>query len=586
MCGIAGLMRPDGDAVGGPGRVKAMAERLRHRGPDAAGEWIGGAVAFGFRRLAIIDLDGGDQPMVDGPLTVMQNGEIYNYLELRRELEGLGHRFRTRSDTEVLLQAYRAWGVVMLGRLRGMFAVALYDGERRRLLLARDRLGQKPLFWSHDPARGELSFASGLDALLPALAERHLDEVALDDFLTFSVVPGPSSILRGVSKLPPAHYLVAENGRVGEPRRYWRPPPPAVGKLDEAEAAEGLRRELETSVDIRLRSDVPVGCFLSGGVDSTLVTGLAARRKPGLSSFTIGFGDPRFDESAVARRTAERFGTRHRGESVDASTFSPDGLQALVRFMDEPFGDSSFLPTYWLSRAARRHVTVALSGDGGDELFAGYTRYRTFRRLERLARVPSVGLAAAERLLRPFHRRLAKASRLARRDALGRILGLLTYFEDTDKKGLLGADLRGALGGRTSRETLARQFDDLPRGLSGLDRFLQRDLATSLVDDALVKVDRASMAASLEVRSPLLDHRVVERALEIPAAVKLRGRSSKAILKRATADLLPEEVRRGAKRGFEVPFGAWFARAEWREWLTSILDPATIRRQGLFEAGA
>ncbi|MEO1367305.1 MAG: asparagine synthase C-terminal domain-containing protein, partial [Acidobacteriota bacterium] len=229
---------------------------------------------------------------------------------------------------------------------------------------------------------------------------------------------------------------------------------------------------------------------------------------------------------------------------------------------------------------------VALSGDGGDELFAGYTRYRTFRRLERLARVPSAGLAAAERLLRPFHRRLAKASHLARRDALGRVLGLLTYFDDADKKALLSTGLVDTLGGRTSRETLARQFDDLPRGLSGLDRFLQRDLATSLVDDALVKVDRASMAASLEVRSPLLDHRVVERALEIPASVKLRGKASKAILKRATADLLPDEVRDGAKRGFEVPFGAWFARAEWRDWLTSILDPATIRRQGLFAAEA
>ncbi|MEO1085905.1 MAG: asparagine synthase (glutamine-hydrolyzing), partial [Acidobacteriota bacterium] len=475
MCGIAGLMRPDGDAVGGPERVGRMAERLLHRGPDASGEWIGGAAAFGFRRLAVIDLDAGDQPMVDGPLAVMQNGEIYNYLELRRELEADGHRFRTQSDTEVLLKAYRAWGAEMLERLRGMFAIALYDGERRRLLLARDRLGQKPLFWSHDPARGELSFASGLDALLPALADRRLDEIALDDFLTFSVVPGPSSILRGVSKLPPAHYLVAENGRVGEPRRYWRPPVPIVGgAVDEAEAADGLRRELETSVELRLRSDVPIGCFLSGGVDSTLVTGLAAGQQPGLLSFTVGFGDPRFDESAVARRTAERFGTRHHEEQVDASTFSPDALRELVRYMDEPFGDSSFLPTYWLSRAARRHVTVALSGDGGDELFAGYHRYRTFQRLERLARVPSFGLAAAERLLRPLDRRLAKASRLARRDALGRVLGLLTYFDDTDKTNLLSSDLRDVLGGRTSRETLARQFDDLPRGLAGLDRFLQR----------------------------------------------------------------------------------------------------------------
>ncbi|MEM1181527.1 MAG: asparagine synthase (glutamine-hydrolyzing), partial [Acidobacteriota bacterium] len=475
MCGIAGLMRPDGGALADPQRVRSMAERLQHRGPDAAGEWFEatrGAAAFGFRRLAVIDLEAGDQPMVDGPLAVMQNGEIYNYVELRAELEAAGHRFRTQSDTEVLLHGYRAWGVDILERLRGMFAIALYDGDRGRLVLARDRLGQKPLFWSHDPARGELSFASGLQALLPALGERRLDEVALDDYLTFSVVPGPRSILRGVSKLPPAHVLVVERGHLGEPRRYWRPPVPARSRADGGtprEVATALRRELETSVKLRLRSDVPVGTFLSGGVDSTLVTGLAARQHPGLLSFTIGFGDPRFDESPIARRTAERFGTRHHEERVDASTFSPDELQTLVRYMDEPFGDSSFLPTYWLSRAARRHVTVALSGDGGDELFAGYTRYRTFRRLEQLATVPSFGLALGERLIRPLHRRIAKACRLARRDALGRVLGLLTYFDDDDKTELFSPDLHAALGGRTGRDTLARQFADLPPELSGLD---------------------------------------------------------------------------------------------------------------------
>ncbi|MEM9553859.1 MAG: asparagine synthase (glutamine-hydrolyzing) [Acidobacteriota bacterium] len=632
MCGLAGILRLDGGPLEAPERAAKMASALVHRGPDGDGFFADGPVALAFRRLAIIDLETGDQPMAneDGAVRVVFNGEIYDHAALRAELESRGHQFRSRADTEVIVHGWEEWGEGVLERLRGMFALAVWDGRARRLLLARDRLGQKPLFWGVDAARRELAFASELGALQrwPGL-ERRLDLDALDDYLTFLYVPHPRSALAGAHQLAPAHRLLVdlratERESMPTPRRWWYPPAPSSAPSglhgsSHRQHADALRARLDEAVRLRLRSDVPVGVFLSSGVDSTIVAALAARHDDDLDAFTLGFDDPRFDETEAARETVGRLGLHHHVESLDAGSFAADELPALVERMDQPFGDSSFLPTYWLSRLARRRVTVALSGDGGDELFCGYARYRNFHLLCRLGRLPDAylalgarGAAGLARLLRPLAgddglgvlagglaeraRQVAKATSLAALPESRRILALLTYFDHADKERLLRPDVRARVTG-TSLETLEAQLaaaDDIAahaadgRPLEPLERFLLRDLATSFVDDALVKVDRASMACSLEVRSPLLDHHVVELALSMPAVEKLaaRGGRSKAVLKRAAADLVPPREAERPKRGFEVPFARWFQRPDWRALLVDALSEERLRRQGIFEPSA
>jgi len=598
MCGIAGILNIDGEFLGSTSVAQQMAASIVHRGPDDEGMLADGPVAFGFRRLSIIDLETGHQPVADDQELrwCMFNGEIYNFVELREQLEAKGYSFRTNSDTEVILHAYAAYDLDFVQHLRGMFAIALWDATQQRLVLVRDRVGKKPLFYG--VSNGQLAFASEVKAFLkwPEF-RRTINAQALNDYLTFLYVPAPSSIFEGVHKLPPAHMLVADCKRGSfHVRPYWK-----VSAIPDRSKSfefyeEGLREVLAEAVQLRLRSDVALGAFLSGGIDSTLIVGLMSRYISPVRTFSIGFPDARFDERAYARCAANEFDTIHTEEVVDAFSVSPDELCKLVWYMDEPFGDSSFIPTYWLSKLARRTVTVALSGDGGDELFAGYPRYRYFQLLQRFNLVPAAlrraggqvaaalrtavlpqSPAMAERL-----RRVQKVLVLSEQQPEDQILAMLTYFDEANKSRLYSDAWRAGLNGHANYDLLRQQVRSASEGAEPLAGFMARDLQTNMVDDVLVKVDRASMACSLEVRAPFLDHHVVEFALRIPPEYKLRSGTHKLILKKAFSDLLPEQIANRGKKGFEVPFAQWFQQPQWRALLVDMLAEERLRSQGIF----
>jgi asparagine synthase (glutamine-hydrolysing) len=603
MCGIAGTIelgsRRSADAAA---IVRRMSGMLVHRGPDDEGILADGPVTFGFRRLQIIDLATGHQPIQneDETIWVMFNGEIYNYVELREELEKKGHRFRTKSDTEVIVHAYESWGLDFVDRLSGMFAIALWDRNLSRVVLVRDRMGKKPFFYAE--RNGQLAFASELKAFLPwPHLDATIDPTALHDYLTFLYVPAPSSIFAGVKKLPPAHMLVADlKTGTTSLRRYWKytPAPDRSKSLDWY--AEELRDALSEAVRIRLRSDVPLGAFLSGGVDSTTLVGFMTRFSSDVRTFTMGFAESRFDERAEAESSAARLGVSSTSEVVDYDTFSPDELGKLVWYLDEPFADSSAVPAYLLCRMARKHVTVALSGDGADELFGGYTRYRNFQRLQRLGLVPGIvrngagalaGLVKKAALRRSprvaeLARQVQKAMDLSGQSEDDRILSLITYLDETAKDALYSRSFLSVVNGYSSRDRLREQFRSLDGGSESLPRFMARDVGTNMVDDGLVKTDRASMACSLEVRCPYLDLRVVELAARIPPEYKIHGGNRKIVLKKAAGEYLPPEIARRRKQGFELPFAAWFQREPWRSLLIDMLSASRLRRQGIFHPEA
>lgn len=598
MCGIAGILNLDGDPLGPTTVAQQMASSIEHRGPDDEGLLTDGPVAFGFRRLCIIDLATGHQPIADeqAGLWCMFNGEIYNFLELRKQLEAKGYSFRTNSDTEVILQAYAAYDLDFVQHLRGMFAIALWDAKRQRLVLVRDRVGKKPLFYGVN--NGQLAFASEVKAFLKwPTFRRTINGQALNDYLTFLYVPSPSSIFEGIKKLPPAHLLVADCKQGSfDVRRYWNVSVTPDRSKSFEFYEEGLREVLAEAVQLRLRSDVPLGAFLSGGIDSTLIVGLMSRYISPVRTFSIGFPDARFDETAYARCAAAAFGTIHTEEVVDAYSVPPDELCKLVWYMDEPFGDSSFIPTYWLSKSARKAVTVALSGDGGDELFAGYPRYRYFQLLQRFNLVPAslrrAGghiAAALRRAVLPQSSALAerlrqvqKALVLSEHQPEDQILAMLTYFDEANKSRLYSDAWRAGLNGHMSNDLLRKEIRSGSDGAEPLAGFMARDFQTNMVDDVLVKVDRASMACSLEVRAPFLDHHVVEFALRIPPEYKLRNATHKLILKKAFAGLLPQEIVNRGKKGFEVPFAQWFQQPQWRALLVDMLAEERLRSQGIF----
>ncbi|HET7046177.1 MAG TPA: asparagine synthase (glutamine-hydrolyzing) [Gaiellaceae bacterium] len=575
MCGICGAAaargQVDGDALA------RMSATLVHRGPDSEGSFADGAAGLAARRLAIIDLETGDQPIAneDGTLHVVQNGEIYNYPELRGRLERAGHRFSTSGDTEVLVHAYEEWGTGFAERLRGMFAVAIRDAPRRRLVLARDRYGIKPLYYR--ASADGLLFASELRAL----PRGEVDLDALEAFLAFNSIPAPLSIFREVRKLPPGHVLVCEDG--GEPRleRYARPGPlPERTDDDEAELVEELRARLRDSVRAHLVADVPVGVLLSGGVDSGLLAALAAQESSEpVRTFSIGFEDASFDELAGARSVAERYGTRH-SELV----LRPDAallLPALAEAFDEPFADSSALPTYLVSELAARDVKVALSGEGGDELFGGYYTYAADLLALRIG-----GIAPA---LRPLVELLPSSSRRASLDYRAKRFVRAAHLPPLEAhhgwKEIFAPDLRAELTGRR------HPFDpvDLYRarfaeteGADVLARLQDVDLGIYLVDDLLVKTDRASMAHSLEARVPFLDPLVTSFAFSLPRHRKVRGLQKKVLLRKAAEPLLPRGVVHGRKRGFSIPAAAWL-RGELRSFARDTLSAETLRRQGFFD---
>jgi asparagine synthase (glutamine-hydrolysing) len=575
VCGICGLVAADRRVD--PDRVAAMSGTLVHRGPDSFGEFSDGSAALAARRLSIIDLETGDQPIAneDGTLHVVQNGEIYNYRELRHELERAGHRFRSHGDTEVLLHLYEEHGDRFVERLRGMFALAIWDARRRRLLLARDRFGIKPLYYR--AAQGELAFASELRALPRGL----IDLDALEAFLAFNSIPAPLTIFREVRKLPAGHLLIWAEGRV-ELERFARPGPVPEEQLrgdEEAELVEELRARLRDSVRAHLVSDVPVGVLLSGGVDSALLAALAAEESSEpLRTFSIGFEERSFDELVDARRVAERYGTRHR-ELV----LRPDAallLPALAEAFDEPFADSSALPTYLVSELAASDVKVALSGEGGDELFGGYYTY--------VADLLAARLGGLARLTRPFVERLPTSAAKASFDYKAKRFVRAAHLPPLERhhgwKEIFSADARAELTGRSSAfdpvDLLRTRYAET-EGAGELARLQDVDLGIYLVDDLLVKTDRASMAHSLEARVPYLDTVVTNLALALPTRHKVRGLSKKVLLRKAAAPLLPREIVHGKKRGFSIPAAAWL-RGELEPFARETLSRDALLRQGFF----
>jgi asparagine synthase (glutamine-hydrolysing) len=588
MCGVCGLLSLDGSPVEA-GVVEEMNQTLFHRGPDSGGAFVDGCVGIAARRLAIIDLAGGDQPISneDGSVTVVQNGEIYNYRELRHELERRGHRFSTRSDTEVLVHLYEEHGPRFAERLRGMFAIAIWDDRRRRLVLARDPFGIKPLYYRVKD--DSLSFASELKALLrqPGFS-REIDLDALDAFLAFGFITAPLTIFREARKLPPGHLLVWDGTNGGGIRieEYARPAAAPIeeirGESEETLAAE-LRERLRDSVRAHLIADVPVGILLSGGIDSCTLTALAAEEGSGpVNTFTIGFDERHFDEREPARLVAERYGTNHH-ELV----LRPDAVEllpALAETYDEPFSDGSAIPTYLVSQLAREHVKVVLSGEGGDELFGGYNYYVGHR----LAPIIAPAAAALRPLVEllptstekssTFDYRAKRFTRSARLPTLERHLQWKTITPAEEREELILPERRGP---SELIDLLSTRFGQSV-GADDLARVMDVDIGIFLVDDMLVRTDRASMAHSLEVRVPLLDPVVGELALALPSRLKVRGLSKKRLLKRAVAPLVPASILKAEKRGFAMPLAAWL-RGELRPVMQEILSPSNLRRQGFFQ---
>jgi asparagine synthase (glutamine-hydrolysing) len=583
MCGICGIVRGDGRAVDRD-VLAAMRDTLVHRGPDSAGEVVLGEAGLAARRLAIIDLEGGDQPIAneDGRIVVVQNGEIYNHAELRAELEAAGHRFATpHSDTEVLVHLYEQHGPRFAERLRGMFALAVWDSERRRLVLARDRFGIKPLYY-RDGA--DFAFASELKALraLPDLS-REVDLDALEAFLAFNAIHGPRTIYRDVRKLPPGHVLVLEAGATRIER--YADERPALEHRDEPwEAlADELRERLRDSVRAHLVSDVPVGVLLSGGVDSSALAALAAEHGR-VSTFSIGFAEKSFSEVELARTIARRYGTDHHELIVEPD--AAELLPTIAAAFDEPFADSSALPTYLVSELAARHVKVALSGEGGDELFGGYETY--------VADTLAMHTGGAARLLSPLAEALPSGSgrvpldyklkrftRAAHLPPLERHHGWKEIFSPDARAELLRPDRRGSVDPLDVYRARWAETE----GADTLARLQDVDRAIYLVDDLLVKTDRMSMAHSLELRVPFLDPVVAELALALPPAARVRGFAKKRLLRSAVEPLVGREIAHGRKKGFSIPAAAWL-RGELEPFAREVLGADRLRRQGYFEPAA
>ncbi len=600
MCGIGGKIsseRENRDLA-----VRRMLDAQRHRGPDASGIWSDDWCALGHRRLSIIDLsEAGRQPLSneDGTVWITFNGEVYNFASLRAELEGLGHRFHTRTDTEVLVHAYEQWGTECVRRFRGMFAFGIWDQNRKRLFLARDRVGKKPLFyWRQAHGGDRFAFASELQGLLadPEIP-REIDRASMDAYLSWGYIPGPATGFTGIAKLLPGHWLtldVIPEGLRVRTEQYWSLDYQPKLRISEAEACEGLREKLTEAVRLRMISDVPLGAFLSGGIDSSIVVGLMAQvsGRP-VRTFSIGFAEAAYNELEHARRVAERWGTEHQEHVVRPDALSV--LPMLVRHYGEPYADSSAIPTFYVAQMTRRNVTVALNGDGGDESFAGYERYLAAQMAERLRRTPGFRALAGgltrlvpdsidpKNHLRRLHRFLAVAHRpLA--DRYGR---WVSYFHPEEKAALYGPELLSQLPPKSSEDPEGepqrwmRQLFEIAGAREVVDATMSADVQSYLPYDLLVKVDIATMATSLEARSPFLDHEVMEFAARLPVEYKLRGRTSKYLLKRAFSDLLPGENARRGKMGFGVPVGDWF-RGPLREFLEDSLFSQQALDRGYF----
>ncbi len=593
MCGLVGIF----DRRGARDIDRRLLERMNnsqyHRGPDEEGIFLAPGLGLGHRRLSIIDLSAGQQPLFneDGSVVVVYNGEIFNFQALAAELEAAGHRFRTRCDTEVIVHAWEEWGEDCVTRFRGQFAFAIWDANTETLFLARDRLGIKPLYYAV-LADGLVVFGSELKSLMlhPGVA-REVEPRAVEDYFAYGYIPDPRSIYRGVKKLPPAHVLTCRRGQdPGPPRAYWDLSFRNVQPMTLEEASEELIPRLREAVGMRLIADVPLGAFLSGGVDSSAVVAMMAELSSGaINTCSIAFADPAYDESRYAATVAGRYGSDHHVRRVDPDAF--DLVDRLAGFYDEPFADSSAIPTYRVCALARERVTVALSGDGGDELFAGYRRHRWHHYEERIRGLAPAGLRRPLfGMLGALYPKLDWAPKVLRAKSTFQALARDSaegYFHSVS---VLGDDLRGRLfsdafrrelQGYRASELLARTINDAPAE-DALSRIQYADIKTYLPGDILTKVDRAAMANSLEVRVPILDHHFMEWAVTIPAALRLKGRQGKYVFKKALEPYLPDSVLYRDKMGFAVPIGSWF-RGPLRARVRDALDSSFLAETGIFD---
>ena len=592
MCGIAGIFHPDVPKPVDPARVEAMTDALAHRGPDGSGVWTAAGVGLGHRRLAIIDLsEKGAQPMLspDGREAITYNGEIYNFREVRAELEEKGFTFRSESDTEVILAAWRQWGPDCLTKLNGMFALALYDAPSDSLFLARDRLGVKPLFYA-ELSDGALIFASELKGLLVhPLLRRNPSAQAIEDYLAFGYVPDDASIVEGVRKLPAGHWLQIRRGRpVPQPVSWWdvdfsNPVNASVQSLEE-EMIERLREGVRS----RMVSDAPIGAFLSGGVDSSAVVAFMAEWSKGaVETCSIGFDSEDHDETAHAKRIAELFATNHRTRRVAAEDFGL--IDTLAHAFDEPFADASAFGTYRVSELAVEKVKVALSGDGADEAMAGYRRYRLFAAEERVRRLLPAPLARAAGMLGDHYPKLDWAPQVFRARTTLQALGQGSGAAYAHAVGVTPPAIRrqvltAPLHGHDAEARYVKAFDEAP-ARDALSRAQYADLKLWLPGDILTKVDRASMAVSLEAREPLLDHRFVEFSARLPARLRLKGGVGKYLMKRALASRLPDDLLHRRKMGFVTPVSAWF-RGPLRHEALAIANAPSFAELGWFDPSA
>ena len=596
MCGIVGILDTRGERAVDRRVLARMNDAQHHRGPDESGTYLGPGIGLGHKRLSIIDLATGQQPLYneDGSVVVVFNGEIYNFAELIPELKALGHVFRTRSDTEVIVHAWEAWGESCVERFRGMFAFALWDANRQTLFLARDRLGVKPLYYALLPD-GMLVFGSELKALLAhGRLAREIDPCAVEEYFALGYVPEPRTIFTGARKLPPAHTLTVERGApFPEPRQFWDVRFTGDNPISAADAQRELIERLRESVRLRLISEVPLGAFLSGGVDSSAVVAtMAALSDTPVNTCSIAFSDPAYDESRFAQQVASRYNTRHFVDRVESDDF--DLVDVLASVYDEPYADSSALPTYRVCQLARQHVTVALSGDGGDENFGGYRRYRLHMAEERLR--ASLPLALRRPLFGLLGRVYPKADWAPRvfrakstfqalaRNSVEAYFHSMSLVRDDMRQDLFSDALKAELGGYNAVEVFRRHAEragtDDPLALV---QYL--DLKTYLVGDINTKVDRASMAHALEVREPLMDHPLVEWLASLPRQLKVRGQEGKWLLKKAMEPHLPHEIMYRPKMGFAVPLARWF-RGPLRERVRDVVLGETLAATGWFNAPA
>jgi len=581
MCGIAGLFSLQGKPVFEE-EVQSMCDAMVHRGPNDDGYYTAQNVVLGMRRLSIIDVEGGHQPVQneDGSVWVVFNGEIYNFKALRGLLERQGHRFRTNTDTEVIVHLYEQYGESCVDKMRGMFAFAIWDERRKTLLLGRDRLGIKPLFYT--VADGRLAFGSELKVLLQLPeVERRLNWSSVNYLFTAMCTPSSESIVEGVHKLKPGHILTASAAHGVRVRQYWDVEfDPDYGK-SESYFVERLRDLLEESVRLRLIADVPLGAFLSGGIDSSSVVATMARlSSTPVKTFSIGFPDKDYDETEYARQVARKFGTEHHELVVDPNVLNV--IDDLAWYLDEPFGDSSAIPTYMVSKLAGEHVTVVLSGDGGDELFAGYDRYLKERMERRMANIP-VPIRKAASLFGSVMPEGMKGRNFLRHfafDGADRYFDANILFKEIEKASLFEPDAYTVILNEDPRRVW-RSFLDNGK-MHWLSSLQYMDIKSYLPNDILTKVDRMSMAHSIEAREPLLDHKLVEFAATIPPELKLKGKTTKYIFKKAMEGILPNEILHRPKRGFAIPLGRWF-RGQLSVYVRDLLFSQKSRERGLFK---